>query len=659
MRRPLSALILSGLLSATALTAMAEPLTLTSPAGTVAVTLDQDGQGRLTYQVNYAGTAILAPSPLGLRLADTGALSGGLAVTGNSRRSVDQNYTLPVGKVSSARDHFNEITVSLAEQAGGKDRKLDVIVRAYDDGVALRYRLPAQPSLPELRLRAELTAFNFAGDFGCWGLNLGHYGSSHEGEFDPVQASRLRPHNRFEAPLVCRTGSDGPAFALTEADLRDYAGMYLSGQDDGTLGAQVVLSPRLDDPKLAVRRPIPADGALSPWRVILLARHPGALNESNLITALNPETAIKDTSWIKPGKAAWDWWNGWIKPGSGKVQANDDTTRAFIDFAAANGFPYMLVDDGWYLNSGGGGTVLPGADLMRTAPGFDLPSLVAYGAKKKVGLFLWMHWRSLDERMDAVMEHYARLGVKGIKVDFMDRDDQQMVDYYHRLLSTAAKHKLLVDLHGAYHPTGLIRTYPHYLTQEGVLGAEYNKWTTRITASHNVMLAYTRLLTGPMDYTPGGFRNVAPADFKPQNHLPLVQTTRAHGLAQYVVYDSPFACVSDNPDAYQGQDGLDIIRAVPVSWDEVRFLGGEVGDYIALARRKGDEWFIGVLNNETARKITLPLTLPTGRYKAEIVTDGNSPTTLSRQSTTLTAGSPLSLDLAASGGAVVRLTPVK
>lgn len=651
------------LLLALASPALAAPVDLASPDGKVRVRIDQDEAQRLTYAVTYDGTAILSPSILGLDLeGQRKPLVGGLSITGTATRSQDSLYRLTVGKVATARDHFNELTVSVAEK-DAPGRKLDVILRAYDDGVALRYRLPAQPGVTDFVLRQERTRFSFAGDFSCWGLNLGHFRTAHEGEFDPVAASRIRPSHLYDAPLVCQTAPGGPAFAIAEADLRDYAGLYLTRPGDGSLGVESVLSPRPDDPKIAVRRALPADGAFSPWRVLMLARHPGALNESNLITTLNPDPAFKDTAWIKPGKAAWDWWNGWRAPGAqNKVQANDATVTAFIDQAAALGLDYMLIDDGWYLNSGGEGTVRDGADLMQVASGLNLPAMIGYGRKKGVGLWLWMHWEVLEPRMESVLSHYAKMGIKGIKVDFMDRDDQWMVDFYHRLLSTAAKHRLLVDLHGAYHPTGLIRTYPNYLTQEGVLGAEYNKWSSRITPTHNVMLAYTRLLLGPMDYTPGGFRHATPQTFQSRFTLPEVQTTRAHGLALYVVYDSPFACVSDSPDAYTGQageaDGLDFIRAVPTTWDEVRFVAGEVGESMALARRKGDIWYVGIINNEQARRLDLPLSfLGTGTFTADIITDGTTPAALTRNRRTVTAGDRVALSLAGAGGAVLVLRP--
>ena len=260
--------------------------------------------------------------------------------------------------------------------------------------------------------------------------------------------------------------------------------------------------------------------------------------------------------------------------------------------------------------------------------------------------------------MDEVFALYERLGVKGVKVDFMDRDDQEMVAFYHRMLSSAARHKLMVNLHGAYHPTGLNRTWPNFMTQEGVLGAEYNKWSRRVTATHNVTLPFTRMLIGPMDYTPGGFRNATPDDFQVRFFGPQVMTTRAHQLATLVVYESPLQVIADSPDAYQSGEGSAFIADVPATWDETRALAGEVGEYIVLARRSGKRWFIGAMTNEQPRQLEIALDfLGGGQFVAETYADGNAPTDVGRSASTVAANASLTLDLAGSGGAAIMLTP--
>ena len=294
----------------------------------------------------------------------------------------------------------------------------------------------------------------------------------------------------------------------------------------------------------------------------------------------------------------------------------------------------------------------PRAEITRSIGAIDLPGLIEYGRQRNVGLFVWIQWRPLADQMDRALPVYQRLGLKGIKVDFMDRNDQEMVAFYHRLIAKAAQHRLLVDLHGAYPPTGLSRTWPNFLTQEGVMGAEYNKWSARVTATHNVTLPYTRMLLGPMDYTPGGFRHVAPDAFEARNALPLVQTTRGHALAMYVVYDSPLVSLADTPDAYAGQAGLEFLRVVPTIWDETRFLAGDVGEFIVLARRSGDEWFVGAMTNEVARTLRVPLSfLPRARFTATIYGDAE-PATLS-----VSACDSIELDLSSGGGAAIQLTP--
>lgn len=629
---------------------------LTSPDGALKVTVsDTDGQAR--YAVSYRGQTLLAPSPLGLVLNAGGSLSHGLKITGAAPTTSDATYDLVAGKARTVRDHYNQLSVDFQEPEGRK-RRLRVVVRAYDDGVAFRYVLPQQPGLDAVNIRNEETRFDFPADYRCWGLNLGKFGTSHEGEFDPVQASKLREHNLYDAPLVCEGAN--AAFAISEADLKDYAGLYLTGRGDGGLGVQVKLSPRLDDPTVAVRTRIGAD-VVSPWRLVMVAPKAGQLIENTLPTTLSAPSKLTDTSWIKPGKAAWDWWNGPSISGVAKPGMNAETIKRYIDFAAANGLDYMLIDEGWHAGAGGGGVVQPGVDVTRPLPELDLPGLIAYAKDRKVGLWLWLNWKALDAQMDEAIPLYEQWGIKGIKVDFMDRDDQAMVDYYHRLLTKTGQHHLMVDLHGAEHPTGLIRTYPHYLTQEGVMGAEYNKWSRRVTATHNVTLAYTRMLLGPMDYTPGGFRNVAPATFDPRNELPFVQTTRGQALAMYVVYDSPFGVVADSPDTYrESPAGLDFVGAAPTTWDETRFVTGEIGQSVVVARRKGSDWWIGAMTNEAGRTVKVPLGfLGAGTFAADIRQDGAAPTDLVATRQTVKAGDVLTLKLAPSGGAAVRLTPVR
>jgi alpha-glucosidase len=629
--------------------ASAQRLELASPDGTNRITLQASTTGTPVYTVARRGAPVLAPSPIILDL-DVDSLGYGLAVTGSEQSSSNTRYPIVVGKAAEGRDHFNQLTVHFQETGGAK-RKMDVVLRAYDDGVAFRTVVPVQPATAAAIVRYERTGFYFPQAYKCWGFNVGKFGSSHEGEFDPVDTSRLRDHNLYDLPFACETGR--AAFALAEADLIDFAGMYLTGRGDGGLGLQLKLSPSLDDPRVAVHTRV-GSPIVTPWRVVMLADQLGKLNESTLLTNLSSPSRIEDTSWIKPGIASWDWWNGPVIARLPGQRTSTAVAKAFIDFSAANGFPYAMIDEGWYAGAGGGGVRRPGVDITKWSDAINLQEVADYARSKKVRLWLWTHWQALDEQMEDALTLYEKLGIAGIKVDFMDRDDQWMVNWYTKLLGAAARHHLMVDLHGAYPPRGTVRTWPNFMTQEGVMGAEYNKWSRRITARHNVMLAFTRGLLGPMDYTPGGFRNVAPAEFRIRNDLPFVQTTRAHGLSMYVVFLSPLGSVADSPDAYAASPaGFDFLKEVPASWDEARYLQGETGEYIVLARRKGARWYLGAMNGETARTLQVPLSfLGTKGAQMRIWTDGDKADAVKLETRRVNGAEVLELALAASGGAV-------
>lgn len=648
--------LLPGLLAGVALVALstaatAETYAVISPDGRTSIVLDVDGTKAPTYSVRRDGRALIAESTLGLTLADVGEIGPGLGIVKANQREGSERYRL-LGRASDVSTAYRETTVDMADAEG---RRLRVVLRAYDDGVAFRYVIPAGEKGP-IDLTVEATQFAFPEDYTCWGLNLGRFNSSHEGEFDPLPASRIRDHNAYDAPLVCETAPGGAVFAIAEADLEAYPGLYLAGRGDGGVGVQAKLAPHPDVPGVVARARVGSD-LVSPWRVVMTGDRAGELIESTLITDLSPDPAF-DANWVKPGKSAWDWWNGGLIASVPDSGMNTATFKAFIDFAAANGMQYVTVDEGWYRGAGGGGVVRPGVDVTRTIPEIDMPGLVAYGRDRGVGVIVWLNWKALDAQFDAALDQLQAWGVAGIKVDFMDRDDQPMVDWHHRLLSQAAEHRLLVNLHGAFHPTGLTRTYPNYVTQEGVLGAEYNKWSARATAEHNVTLPYTRMLLGPMDYTPGGFRNQTPETFEQRFLLPNVMTTRAHGLAMFVVFESPLQTVADTPDAYAGQPETAFIADVPTTWDETRFISGEIGRSIVLARRKGRDWYVGAMTNAEGRAVDVPLDfLGQGRFEATIYADGATPDRTAITTQAIDATDALRLTLAPSGGAAIRIRP--
>ncbi len=644
---------------------------LTSPNGQLSASfgaappVDGKPDGIATFALSYQGKPILLPSPLGLRTYTKDAGTKGYKLLASSpAREVRDTYTPLAGRFASVADHYRE-TVLIYQDVAVPQRRIDVVLRLYDQGAAFRYVIHGKAG-ETLAIKKEDTQFAFAADFDCWGYNQGQYGGGHEGEFDPVKASRIRDAAIYTLPLVCKTGQANTTIALTVSDVRDYPVAFLGGRENGALGVQLKHPVRFDTPS-SVRQSasiakvnLTAGGFKTPWNVLMVADSPAALATTSLVQTLAAPSKIADTSWIKPGKVAWDWWNG-SQAAVPNPGMNTATYRAFVDFAAEMGLEYIMIDEGWSVGS----AIEPvkGSDVTRHKPELDLPAVVAYAKSKGVGVWVWLQWEQLERQMDAALATYARWGIKGIKIDFMNRADQQMVNYYERLISKAAGHKIMVDMHGGYPSLGMERTWPNLLTQEGILGAEFNKWSSRVTATHNLTLPFTRMLLGPADYTPGAMRHAAPAGFGDKITFinPSVQTTRGHNLAMYVVYDSPLQMVSDAPPAYKRadgtwQDGVDFIRAVPVKWDETRVLQGEIGQFVVTARRLGRDWYIGAMSNEQGRVIDLPLSfLGEGRFQARAWEDGAGLASVKVSERGVDGRASLRLTLANSGGAAVIL----
>jgi alpha-glucosidase len=637
----------------------AEPSVLKSPSGNVEVSFSLAADGAPLYSVSFAGKPVVADSRLGLTLRQTGPLAGGFRLLDVKRASRDERYVLVAGKTREARDRCEEMTVAL-EKAGERPVRLDVVFRAFDDGAAFRYVLPAQTGLARVEVTSEDTRFRFLADHKAWVLQLPSFTTSNEREFVPMPLLGIKPESIVGPPLTIEAG-EGLFVALAEANLRKWSGLHFArvegGNDSRHPTLVTKLAPLPSRPDVVVRGALPL---ASPWRVLMLGTRPGDLIESTILTRLADPNEIGDTSWIKPGKVAWDWWNGpAIANAPFKVGMNDETFRHFIDFAAEFGLEYVLVDAGWYGDHRDGG-----ADITKPIPEMDIAALAAYGRQKNVGLLLWLNWEAVRDQMDVAFPLYEHWGVKGVKVDYMDRKDQEIVAFYHRTLRTAAKYHLAVDFHGAYAGSGEERTFPNGLTREGIMGLEYDKWSDRVTPRHDVTIPFTRMLAGPMDYTPGGFRNVTAAEFAPRNELPLVMSTRAHQLAMYVVYDSPLQMLSDSPSAYRGEPGAEFLKVVPATWDETKVLDGRIGEYVVIARRHGSDWFVGAMT-DAARKLTLPLGfLGDGAFEATVFSDSPesavTPTKLAITPVRLVpkkGGAKLAVDLAPGGGAAIHIRP--
>jgi|CZKL01.1.fsa_nt_gi alpha-glucosidase len=602
---------------------------VTSPDGQVVFLLSSDSSLQpaksaipegsafgLHYAIKFHGKGLLDNAPLGLKLEGQSALGPSLHLGTPHAGAIDQTYTIPVGKTSSVHDHYNSAEVECSDDAR---RKLTLEIRVYVDGAAFRYILPQQPAFKTVSIERELTEFHYSKDAILYPLLLEGFQTPYEDEYQMRQVTGIHHDWLIGLPLLAEVPAVGWV-AVTEANIDNYAGMYLR-KAATPFGLRAELSPRIDQPSTAVQTDVPVT---TPWRVLMIGDAPGRLIESNIVLNLNPPSKIADTSWIRPGKSAWDWWSGEAAPGVAfKPGMNTATMKHYIDFASSSGFPYMLIDAGWaHANRKTPDDYAALADITQVTPEIDMPELLRYAKEKNVKLWLWSHWTSVDKYMDQAFPLFEKWGIAGVKIDFMNRDDQQMVVWYHRVIELAAQHHLMIDFHGAYKPDGLRRTYPNLITREGVMGKEYLKWSARTTPVHNVTLPFTRMLAGPLDYTPGAFGNSNRENFVARNLEPMGLGTRAHELALYVVLESPLMMVSDYPEHYVGQHDFEFIKQVPTTWDEVRVLDGRPMENITLARRSGQDWYIGSLTNWDQRTVHIPLSfLSEGKYTAEIYAD--------------------------------------
>ena len=624
---------------------------------------------RLYYSVTFNDKDILVDSPFGLDFKKMPPIAQNLTIRGEKRQTINETWERLWGKNKKVLNSCNELRLDLEENKK-PNREFALIFRAYNDGVAFRYYLPEQPGIKNFKLTSERSGFFFSGNHEVWAANYGGFVSHQETEFNQIRLNDIKTSDAIGCPFLVNVNEQA-WIAVTEANLTDWAGMYFTHTGSITNALVTTLSPRTDEPDVLVSSKTPR---YSPWRVVMIAENPGKLIESNLIANLNDPCEIKDTSWIKPGKSAWDrWWCGSYAPDADfEVGVNMETFKYFIDFASEMGWQYQLVDWYWYGPpfdpvKGMGNAGNKAVDITKFVPEVNIPKLVQYAKSKGVKILLWLDWFHADWQMDEAFPLYEKWGVAGVKVDFMQRDDQDMVNFYHRLVKKAAEHHLIVDFHGAYKPTGWSRTWPNVLTREGVMGNEYNKWSDRITPDHNCTLPFTRGLLGEMDFTPGGFRQKTKETFKFKDDAPgpFVMGTRCHQLAMMVVFESALQVLCDSPFNYRNSPaGLDFIKIVPTTWDETRVLHGQVGDFISIARRSGDEWFIGTMTDWDERTLEIPLSfLKNGKYSATIYADAldadEYPDRVNQNISKVTNQTKLEVKMVSGGGHVIHLTPVK
>ena len=618
--------ILAAVLMTVSLNAQPNDYVLASPDGKLQVMVET-GDG-IHYSLVHDGDLLVGRSEIGMYMTDGSKFGGLEQVKKASTRGVDQTIKATLYKKAEVLDKFNELTL--------KFKEFSLVFRAYDDGMA--YRFVSHKEEP-YNVDHETAEFNFAKDWNMWAAYVAQhteslesqYYNSFENTYSYTPLSSWNKERLAFLPLMVE-GPRGKKVVVTESDLIDYPGMYLYNEKgDNNLSARFAPYPNEvrqgghNNLQLEVRSRQPyiakcVGNEKFPWRIIAVSEDDVQMADNDMVYRLaRPADTTIGWNWVKPGKVAWDWWNDWNIAGVDfKSGINTETYQHYIDFASANGIEYVILDEGWAVNGA--------ADLFQVVPEIHLEKLVKYASERNVGLILWAGYWAFDRDMEKVCKHYSNMGIKGFKIDFMDRDDQHMVQFHQRAAMTAARYKLMVDFHGTYKPSGLNRTYPNVINYEGVHGLEQMKWSPASVdqVTYDVTFPFIRMMAGPVDYTQGAMRNATRSNYHPVYNEPMSQGTRCRQLAQYVVFESPLNMLCDSPSNYSKEtECMEFISTVPTVWDETRALCGEVGKYIAMARRSGEEWYVGGMTDWNERTLTLDLSfLPQGVYSVELYRDG-------------------------------------
>ena len=632
---------------------------LTSPDGKLKTNITTGKQ--LTYDITFHNQQVLEASPLSMTL-DNGEVWGeNDKVSKVTRKSINGKISTPLYRANEIVENYNELTLQFKD--------FNVVFRAYDDGIAYRF---VNKGKKPFNVVDELVNYQFPTDATASvpyvkprkGVNK--YANSFENYYANVPLSKVDQEKLVFLPVVVSLDNNVKV-GITEVDLENYPGLYLIGQGNTQLLGDFAPFPKKQEQgghNMLQMNVIEVENYIAkvnkprkfPWRVAIVTDEDKELASSHLSYLLAEPSRLEDISWIKPGKIAWDWWNAWNLDGVNfETGVNNDTYKAYIDFASKNGIEYVILDEGWAVNLK--------ADLMQVVPEINLEELIAYANKKNVGLVLWAGYHAFNRDMENVCRHYAEMGIKGFKVDFMDRDDQEMTEFNYRAAQITAKYKLLLDLHGMYKPAGLNRTYPNAINFEGVNGLEQMKWEENPTAQveYDVMIPFIRQVAGPMDYTQGAMRNAAKGNYYPCYEEPMSQGTRCRQLALYMVLDSPFNMLCDTPSNYEREkECTDFISAVPTVWDETIVLDGKMGEYIITARRQGNTWYIGGITNWDARDLEVDLSfLGDKTYSGKLFKDGVNAHRIGRdyQSEAIQAkkGDKVKIHLAPGGGFALTL----
>jgi len=570
----------------------------------------------ISYSVYFDSATVILPSAISLTVND-GNILGYRPKVLNSKLETVNRIISPVvpEKRKFIIDHYNELSLDFSGKYG-------LIFRVYNDGVAYRFMTKFDN---KINIISEQAVFNFAKNHYIYFPTEEGFITHCERHYEYLPLNKITFEKMSSLPVLI-DNKDGLKVAITESDLDDYPGMYLTGSDSGSFSlygkfpAYPIKQKQKGDRTLLVTKradyiAITEGNRVYPWRIIVIAADDAGLIETDIVYRLAKPLQLKDTSWIKPGKVAWDWWNANNIYGVDfKAGINTKTYKYYIDFAAENNLEYIILDEGWSDTR----------DLFKINPDLDMEELLAYANEKHVGVILWVVWLTLDRQLHKALDAFEEWGIKGIKVDFMQRDDQKLVNFYHKIVKEAAKRKMIVDFHGSYKPTGLRRAFPNLLTREGILGLEHNKWCEKVTPEHDVTVPFIRMLAGPMDFTPGAMINAQKKNFRPIYDRPMSQGTRIHQLAMYVVYESPLQMLADCPSNYLKEpEIMSFLSKVPTVWDETKVIAAKVADYVVIARKCNEEWYVGAMTDWTPREFDIKLSfLEKGNYIADIYSDG-------------------------------------
>jgi len=624
---------------------------VSSPDGRIVVTISA-GTG-LTWSAACDGKEIITSAKAGMVLTDGRILCNNEVVRKATPGKINEIIE-PVVAYKRSRSEDNCNTLLLTFRSGAAIR-----FRASNDGVAYRFETSLRD---EITVKNEMLDLQFPSGSYSWYPLEESFMSHNERVFIYSSLDTIDKRHLASLPTLFR--SNGVNVLFTEADIEDYPGMWIRGAGSGKMTGVQPGYPETENLKtdrdlfvtstkdyVAVTK----GTRTFPWRVFVIAPTDGQLVESDLVYRLGSPNRLTDTRWIKPGQVAWDWWNANNIYGVDfRSGINNDTYKYYIDFASKNGIEYIILDEGWYKT---------GTTVLQSIPAINVPELCKYAESKNVGVILWVVWKTFWDDIDEAVVLYEKWGVKGVKVDFMQRDDQKIVNFYYEAARKTAEHHLLIDFHGSYKPDGLQRTYPNALTREGVRGMENSKWERTISPEHDVTLPFTRMVAGPMDFTPGAMINMDRDNFNPQFTRPASQGTRVHQMAMYVIYESPLQMLSDTPSNYmKEQECTDFLTRVPVVWDDLKVLDAKVGDFILLARRSGNDWFIGGMTDWSGRQLELDLSfLPAGEYTIDIFQDGINADRHAQDYKhlirDLKTGEKVKIEMAPGGGWAARISP--